>query len=279
MTYSFRSLYHGHCVFSKRFIPQIQTCLDRAQLPSSHFVIKEKVLWLAEAQEGLVLWPCLHNQESRQGIMQWEKHEHIIEKIKKKRKSIFQKHKTLQDLDGVLSGEDKTKYYFSKWGKRSRSQSSCSLLFTAASLTGILLGHSPWQHDAKVLSGVSSSVKCYLPFCMGNSVHCSRVVLLILNREMQQWPSILTLASSQQCGSRFSLFAFVYITRNCTSLAHPWPFFVGSLAAGLWNNGFTNHNLRNNNVCCIFDEQSDKRYLRKMLSIDKDLLIQKIQCD
>lgn len=68
MTYSFRSLYHDHCVIP-RFIPQVQTCLARAQLPSSHFVIKEKILWLAEAQ-GLVLWPCLCNQESGQGIMQ-----------------------------------------------------------------------------------------------------------------------------------------------------------------------------------------------------------------
>lgn len=56
MTYSFWSLYHGHCIIPKRFTPLVQTCLDRAQLPSSHFVIKEKILWLAEAKQGLVLW-------------------------------------------------------------------------------------------------------------------------------------------------------------------------------------------------------------------------------
>lgn len=34
-------------------------------------------------------------------------------------------------------------------------------------------------------------------------MHYRRVVLLILNRETEQWPSILTLASSQEFSSLF----------------------------------------------------------------------------
>lgn len=54
--YLFRSLNHIHCVVLKGFRPQAQACLDRAQLPSQypsgHFVTKEQILCLVEAQQG-----------------------------------------------------------------------------------------------------------------------------------------------------------------------------------------------------------------------------------
>lgn len=193
MTYSFRSLYHSQC--DSKNIYTIGADLDRAQLPSSHFFIKEKILWHNKG------WFSGHAFTSKKVAKELCSKKGMNMELKKfKRKSIIEKPRTLQDLEGVLPGEDKTKHYFSKWGKEA-GPSSCSLLFTAAPLTGVLLGHCPWQHNAKAWSGVSSSGKCCLPFCMGTSMHCSRVVLLVLNRGREQWASILTLASSQECGS------------------------------------------------------------------------------
>lgn len=201
--YLFRPLNHVHCVMPKGFRAQVQACLDKAQL-SSHYSSGHSVMKKQIKLKQIKSWSTARiffygYTGSRACLIRkaWirMRKKNIKNKIKNKIKTpkhwVFQKvlfhEKVKQNINILNAGKESDLWVPSPcWSQQP------PISFTA-SLPGILLGHGLWQHGAKVLTGVSSSVKCHLSLCMGSSVQLQRTCSTNAEQRnwAEQWPSIV----------------------------------------------------------------------------------------